>query len=103
MLLKDARLFVACFVKGKYTPEEYANFLNWLQDASIDELGIIADEHEALSEEWSLAKVGPSAEWVRQLEHKLDLAERLPGGGSDCRLDSDKVVQYHQVFGEAMA
>jgi len=75
MILKDARLFVAHFVKGEYTPEEYATFLQWLQDASIDELGIIADEHEALFEQWSLAAVAPSAEWMGQLEQKLDHAD----------------------------
>jgi len=77
MILKDARLFVAHFVKGEYTPEEYATFLQWLQDASIDELGIIADEHEALFEQWSLPAVAPSSEWVSQLEQKLDEQEKL--------------------------
>jgi ferric-dicitrate binding protein FerR (iron transport regulator) len=77
MILKDARLFVAHFVKGEYTPEEYATFLQWLQDASIDELGVIADEHEALFEQWSLPAAAPSSEWVSQLEHKLDQQERL--------------------------
>jgi ferric-dicitrate binding protein FerR (iron transport regulator) len=77
MILKDARLFVAHFVEGEYTPEEYATFLQWLQDASIDELGIIADEHEALFERWSLPAVNPSSEWVNQLEQKLDEQEKL--------------------------
>lgn len=77
MILKDARLFVAHFVKGEYTPEEYATFLQWLQDASIDELGFIADEHEALFEQWSLPAVSPSSEWVSQLELRLDEQEKL--------------------------
>src|SRR5882757_1512339 len=77
MILKDARLFVADFVKGEYTPEEYAAFVQWLQDASIDELGIIADEHEALFEQWSLPAVAPSSEWVSRLEQKLDEQEKL--------------------------
>jgi len=75
MILKDARLFVANFVKGEYTPEEYATFLAWLQDASIEELGIIAEEHEALFEQWSLPEVAPSPEWALQLEQRLDQAE----------------------------
>lgn len=77
MILKDARLFVAHFVKGEYTPEEYATFLEWLQDASIDELGVIADEHENLFEQWSLPAVTPSSEWVSQLEQRLDEQETL--------------------------
>jgi len=77
MILKDARLFVAHFVKGEYSPEEYATFLQWLQDASIDELGLIADEHEALFERWSLPAATPSSEWVNQLEQKLDEQEKL--------------------------
>jgi len=77
MILKDAKVFVAHFVKGEYTPEEYATFLEWLQDASIDELGIIADEHEALFEQWSLPAVTPSSEWVNQLEQRLDEQEKL--------------------------
>jgi len=75
MILKDARLFVANFVKGEYTPEEYAAFLAWLQNASIEELGVIADEHEALFEQWSLPDVAPSPEWALQLEQRLDQAE----------------------------
>jgi len=75
MILKDARLFVANFVKGEYTPEEYAAFLAWLQDASIEELGIIAEEHEALFEQWSLPDVAPSPEWALQLEQRLDQAD----------------------------
>jgi ferric-dicitrate binding protein FerR (iron transport regulator) len=75
MILKDARLFVANFVKGEYTPEEYAAFLAWLQDASIEELGIIAEEHEALFEQWSLPDVAPSPEWALRLEQRLDQVE----------------------------
>jgi len=77
MILKDAKVFVAHFVKGEYTPEEYATFLEWLQDASIDELGIIADEHEAFFDQWSLSAVAPSSEWVNQLEQRLDEQEKL--------------------------
>jgi len=75
MILKDARLFVANFVKGEYTPEEYATFLAWLQDASIEELEVVAEEHEALFEQWSLPDVAPSPEWALQLEQRLDQAD----------------------------
>ena len=66
--LKEAKQFVASFVVGKYTPAEYAAFLRWLKGASTDELGAIADEHEALHELWALPPVGPSPEWIGQLE-----------------------------------
>jgi ferric-dicitrate binding protein FerR (iron transport regulator) len=90
MILKDARLFVAHFVKGEYTPEEYATFLEWLQDASIDELGVIADEHEALFEQWSLPAVTPSSEWVNQLEQRLDEQEKL---APIRRIDSGRMIR----------
>jgi ferric-dicitrate binding protein FerR (iron transport regulator) len=77
MILKDAKLFVANFVKGEYTPKEYAAFLAWLQDASIEELEIIAEEHEALFEQWSLPDMSPSPDWARQLEQRLDQADQL--------------------------
>jgi len=73
MIVNEARQFVAKFVSGEYDPEEYAAFLQWLEkDATIDELGNIADEHEALYEKWSLPTIGPTAEWVDQLEKRLD-------------------------------
>jgi ferric-dicitrate binding protein FerR (iron transport regulator) len=72
MNVKEAKLFVARFVTGDHTPEEYAAFLQWLEGASSDELGVIADEHEALQEHWLLSTAGPSSEWVEQLEQKLD-------------------------------
>ncbi len=93
MILKDARLFVASFVKGEYTPEEYAAFLKWLQDASIEELGIIAEEHEALFDQWSLPDVAPSAEWVRQLEQKLDHAEEQEKPVPIRRFDAGRVIK----------
>jgi ferric-dicitrate binding protein FerR (iron transport regulator) len=77
MILKDAKAFVANFVKGEYTPEEYAAFLSWLQGASIDELEIIAEEHEGLFEHWSLPDLAPSPEWTRRLEDRLDRADEM--------------------------
>jgi ferric-dicitrate binding protein FerR (iron transport regulator) len=74
MNLKEAQHFVAQFVTGDYTPEEYATFLQWLRGASLEELNAIADEHEALHENWSLPPVAPSPEWVAMLEGKLDKA-----------------------------
>jgi ferric-dicitrate binding protein FerR (iron transport regulator) len=78
MTLQEARLFVASFIKGDYTPEGYATFLQWLEKASIDDLGIIADEHEALFDKWPIPAGGPSQEWIMQLEQKID------------RMDQDK-------------
>jgi ferric-dicitrate binding protein FerR (iron transport regulator) len=77
MSLQEAKYFVAHFVSGDYTPEEYATFLLWLRGATFDELNAIADEHEALHKSWSLAETAPSPEWVEMLEGKLDeLADR---------------------------
>ncbi len=75
MNLKEAKLFVARFVTGDHTPEEYAAFLQWLESASENDLGVIADEHEALEEHWTLSAAGPTSEWVEQLEKKLDRTE----------------------------
>ena len=72
--LIEAKQFVASFVAEKYAPDEYEAFLRWLKGATIDELGAIADEHEALHELWSLPSVGPSPEWISKLELKLDKA-----------------------------
>jgi len=71
MSLQEARLFVAQFVKGDYTPAEHAAFLQWLGDASMEDLDHIADEHEAREGDWSL-RGRPSIEWIAQLEQKLD-------------------------------
>lgn len=72
MSLQEAKQFVAQFVGGDYTPEEYAAFLQWLRGADLEELNAIADEHEALHEIWSLTVTEPSPEWVATLEGKLD-------------------------------
>src|SRR6185437_1451442 len=72
MSLQEAKQFVAQFVGGDYTPEEYAVFLQWLRGADLEELNAIADEHEALHEIWSLPVTEPSPEWVVTLEGKLD-------------------------------
>src|ERR1700722_686683 len=72
MNLQEAKQFVALFVTGGYTPEEYAAFLRWLKGATVEELNIIADEHEAMHEGWPLSIGGPSSQWVAQLERKLD-------------------------------
>ncbi len=76
MSLQEARQFVAHFVTGDYTPEGYATFLQWLRSATVDELNVIADEHEALHESWSLPVEGPSNSWVAELEEKLDVVSK---------------------------
>ena len=76
MSLQEAKQFVAHFVSGDYTPEEYATFLQWLRGATFDELNVIADEHESLHEGWPLPASGPSPEWVAMLEGKLDELSR---------------------------
>ncbi|MHA4811924.1 FecR family protein [Flavitalea flava] len=70
----EATEFVAQFISGKYSQDEYASFLDWVENASLDELGAIADQHESLQEDWS-AGPEPSAEWIAQIESKLDVAE----------------------------
>ena len=75
MNLKEAKTFVTRFAKGDHTPEERAAFLRWLEEASVEELGIIADEHEVLLEQGALTNAGPSLAWIEQLEKKLDRAE----------------------------
>lgn len=72
MNLNEAKQFVVQFVTGGYTPIEYAVFLQWLKRATLEELNAIADEHEALHEQWSFPVREPSSEWVAQLERKLD-------------------------------
>jgi len=79
MNLREAKLFVARFVTGDHTPEEYAAFLQWLENASSEDLGVVADEHEALQERWALSTAGPSSEWIEQLEQKLDRADAKKG------------------------
>jgi ferric-dicitrate binding protein FerR (iron transport regulator) len=69
--LQEAQKFVIQFIKGEYTPEEHAAFLQWLQGATTGELMIIAEMHESMEGEWVLPE-GPSAEWVKQLEQKLN-------------------------------
>jgi ferric-dicitrate binding protein FerR (iron transport regulator) len=71
MNLQVAKQFVADFVKGDYTPEEYAAFLRWLRGATAGELNEIADEHESMHEHWDAALV-PTEEWRSRLEGRLD-------------------------------
>jgi len=78
MNLKEAKQFVAHFVKGDYTPEEYATFLRWLKGATLEELNEIADEHEALHEHWDVTSLVPTADWKARLEGRLDSEEAVP-------------------------
>jgi ferric-dicitrate binding protein FerR (iron transport regulator) len=94
MNLNEAKQFIAQFVAGGYTPEGHAIFLRWLKQATIDELNAIADEHEALHEQWSSPISGPSSEWVVQLEHKLDEAKE----GVESELELDDVREEGQEW-----
>jgi ferric-dicitrate binding protein FerR (iron transport regulator) len=78
MNLKEAKQFVAHFVKGDYAPEEYAIFLRWLKGATLEELNEIADEHELLHEHWDITSLAPTAEWKARLEGRLDREEVVP-------------------------
>src|ERR1700744_1252009 len=78
MNLKEAKQFVAHFVKGDYAPEEYATFLRWLKGATLEVLNEIADEHEALHEHWDVTSLAPTAEWKARLEGRLDREEVVP-------------------------
>jgi ferric-dicitrate binding protein FerR (iron transport regulator) len=78
MNLQEAKQFVAHFVKGDYTREEYATFLQWLKGATLEELNEIADEHEALYEQWDVTGLAPTADWKVRMEGKLDHVEATP-------------------------
>ena len=79
MSLQEAKQFVAQFIKGDYTPEEYAAFLRWLKGATLDELNEIADEHESNHDKWVAMAATPPADWVNGLEQKLDGVEEGSG------------------------
>lgn len=78
---KEAQQFVADYVRGQYSPAEHAAFLRWLRGASLRELTMIADEHEALFEQGGskdsrdILVEGPSTDWVAVLEERLDRLE----------------------------
>jgi len=74
MSLPEARQFVERFVTGKYTSEEHAAFLQWLKEATVAEIADVAEMHESFQGEWVLP-VGPSSEWVMEMERKLDTTE----------------------------
>jgi ferric-dicitrate binding protein FerR (iron transport regulator) len=102
MNVQEARQFVARFVTGGYTPEEYAAFLRWLKGATAEELNIIADEHEAMHEGWPLTSGGPSSQWVAQLERKLDenidgSADDIGGVGNDNATELELVEEEFEI------
>jgi FecR protein len=83
MSLQEAREFVARFVTGGYTPEEYAAFQRFVRGTTEEELIIIADTHEAMQANWVLG-AGPSTEWIMQLERRLDVGvEELVGADAE--------------------
>lgn len=94
MNLREAKLFIARFETGDHSPEEYAAFLKWLEQASSDDLGVIADEHEALQERWVMSTRGPSSEWEGQLEHKLDRADAKKGQAIVKRMYVSRGVKF---------
>ncbi|HEY6899958.1 MAG TPA: FecR domain-containing protein, partial [Puia sp.] len=75
MNLQEARQFVARFIAGDYTPQEYEAFLKWLRKANNEELNEIADEYESKEDLWDTLAVTPSTEWINRLEQKLDDTE----------------------------
>jgi ferric-dicitrate binding protein FerR (iron transport regulator) len=75
MNIQEARPIVAGFVSGDYTPQEHEAFLGWIDGASAEELDLIIKEYEAMHERWALGE-GPSAEWMREMEEKLDRSDR---------------------------
>lgn len=85
----EAREFVAQFISGKFSPDEYAAFQGWMKNASIDELGTIADQHEALQDDWS-AGPEPSADWISGLESKLDQVDARDRQAPIKRMFSEK-------------
>lgn len=91
MSLQEAKQFVAQFVTGEYTPEEKAAFMQWLSGATVAELNIIADEHEALHDSWPLTTDGPSSEWVEKLEEKLDVAVEKANDDWEEEVEAGKV------------
>lgn len=90
MNLQEARQFVARFITGDYTPQEYEAFLKWLRKANNDELNEIADEYESKQDLWDVLAVTPSSEWINRLEQKLDGAER---GGVVRRMNPERYVR----------
>jgi ferric-dicitrate binding protein FerR (iron transport regulator) len=91
MSLQEAKQFVAHFVTGEYTPEEKAAFMQWLSGATVAELNIIADEHEALHDSWPLTTDGPSSKWVERLEEKLDVAIEKANDDEEEEVESGEV------------
>lgn len=71
MNIQEARTFVARFVQGKYTQEEHDSFLQWVNGASMDHIEAIAGEFETLQQQ-AVISGKPSANWVGQLESRLD-------------------------------
>ena len=76
MNLMEAQDFTARFVTGEFAPEEHAAFLRWITEASETELLTIMAEYETSYGRW-VFPTGPSAEWMSQLEKKLDTGVEL--------------------------
>jgi ferric-dicitrate binding protein FerR (iron transport regulator) len=96
MSLQEAKQFVARFIAGDYSPEEYEAFLRWLKRANNEELNVIADEHESLHELWAADSAfgsrSPSPEWVTSMEKKLDGSTDNREHAPLRRLQPDRVI-----------
>lgn len=77
MTTQEARTFIARFAKGKHSQKEHESFLEWVRASSMDHIQSIAQDYESLYEEWELSG-RPSAQWVAQLEDRLDRLETVP-------------------------
>jgi hypothetical protein len=90
--LQEAQKFVNQFIKGEYTPEEHAAFLQWLTGATLEELKIISEIHESREGEWVLPE-GPSAGWVMRLEQKLNESNgSVEAPGEDTQSDDREMA-----------
>lgn len=77
MNIQEARTFVARFVQGKYSQEEHQAFLDWVGESSMDQVKAVAEEYESTYTHWSTTGK-PSAQWIDQLEQRLDKLETQP-------------------------
>ena len=78
MSIQEVRLFIVRFVSGEITPAERGVFLKWMEGASVDDLRDVAEQFEALEDQWSLGE-GPNSVWMEQLEEKLDSSDTGAG------------------------
>jgi ferric-dicitrate binding protein FerR (iron transport regulator) len=95
--LQEAKQFVNQFIREEYTPAEHAAFLQWLKEASAEELNVIAEMHESRHEEWVLPE-GPSAGWMMQLEQKLNEGEETVMDDRELVIDDQQPYDQQPVI-----